>query len=93
MTVGEKYELLGGEFDTDSEGGVRFQGAELAKMLPGVVIVTCFDPGSGERVFSNDDLDWLQGQPATIIETVANAGLRVSGVTDEAVEEGKEGSS
>lgn len=61
-------------------------GEPLDKLLPSIIIATCHEPESGEPLFSKDDIPWLSEQPAGVIEAVALAGLRVSGLDDEALE-------
>lgn len=65
---------------------------QLSLLLPSVIIATAHDPKSGEALFTDDDMEWLKDQPAGIIEHVALAGLRVSGLDDGAVELEKKGS-
>lgn len=85
MTVAEKLEVVG-------EEGDEMTNAQAGGMLPKVIIKTCYDPDTGEPVFGDDDESWLSNQPASVIEPLALAGLRASGMTDEAIEEGKGGS-
>lgn len=59
------------------EDGTR----DVGRMVPAIVVATCFDPVTGERVFTDDDLEWLADQPAKVVDDVASVGLRVSGLT------------
>lgn len=85
MTVAEKIELYGDE---------EISNAQAAGLLPRVIIKTAYDPATGQPLFSaDDDLEWLEGQPANIVEPLALEGLKVSGVSEDAVEEAKGASS
>lgn len=77
-----KTALVGEQGDVDS--------IDIAKVYPELVINTVFDPDSGEQFFSEDDISWLQQQPAGIIEYLGNAGLEISGLLSTSVESGKD---
>ena len=83
MTVAQKANLFPGD---------EVKIADTETLIPRVIVLTCFDPSSGEPVFTEDDMEALAELPANVAEEVANAGLRISGLTDDAVDEGKEGS-
>jgi hypothetical protein len=56
-----------------------------------VVIATAFDPSTGERLFTSDDLAALNSKSAKAVMSVAEVGARLSGLTDEEeVEAGKD---
>ena len=89
MTVGAKYELFGDNADLEN-----LRASQLGDMVPRVVIGTCYDPKTGEPVFDDADEEWLAKEPAAVLEPVAEAGMRVSGMTPEAGNEaGKDSSS
>ena len=72
------------------------QSDDLGAFAPGVLIATCFDPTSGEPMFTADDTDLLADAPASIIEPLLLAALKKSGMSDDdlaaSIESGKEGS-
>ncbi len=86
MTVGQKYGLFG-----DSADDLKPE--QLATMLPQVIVLTAHDPETGDPVFTDADLDWLAEQPAGPVETVAMAGLAISGLDEKAVDAAKKDSS
>lgn len=63
---------------------------DLEKMYPLLIISATFDPETGEKVFTNDDMLLLQDKSATAIEFVAQEVMRMSGMIPKAVDtEGK----
>lgn len=81
MTLREKTEIIG-------DGEVT---PKLTELLPHVIIATVVNPETGEPIFTVDDLGSLAEQPSGVIETVAAEGLKVSGLAEGVVDEGKGG--
>lgn len=63
---------------------------DLEKMYPALVIATASDPETGERLFTPDDAEALSAKSGKAMETVAQAALRVSGMSERPVESGKD---
>ena len=84
MTVAEKVDLVGEGDDVSA--------AQTAEILPKVIVLTCYDPDTGEPVFSNGDEEWLATQPAAVVEPLALAGLKASGLDESALDEAKKDS-
>lgn len=59
-------------------------------LYPQVLIATCFDSEEGSQVFEPADAEWLADKSAGPVERLAQAGMRLSGLTQEAAEAGKE---
>ena len=76
MSVRAKSEIVGDE---------DMKPSQLVDFLPRIVIATTFDPTTGAALFDVGDLDWLRDQPAGVVEQVAMAGLRASGLTEDAL--------
>lgn len=53
------------------------------------VLLTVFDPDTGERLFSESDRDALSGKNAAALDRLAMVGLRLSGMTEEAQDNAK----
>ena len=53
-----------------------------------VSLISCvLDPTNGERVFTQDDADWLLGtKSAAVIQRISEVCLEVSGMTDNAID-------
>lgn len=53
-----------------------------------VSLISCvLDPDTGERVFTNDDAEWLLAEKsADVIQRISEVCLQVSGMTEEAVD-------
>lgn len=63
---------------------------DMEKMYPMLLISSVYDPETGEKVFSAEDIDALQDKSASALEFVAQKVMEVSGMTAKAVdEEGK----
>jgi hypothetical protein len=62
---------------------------QTASMLyKSIIQICCFDPDTGEQVFTEDDIEWLfDEKQAGIIEQVGTECLRVSGLSGNAVDE------
>jgi hypothetical protein len=81
-----------------TEKATRDDDLDMGIMLPAILIATCFDPETGEHVFTDADTGWLSDQPAGVIEEIATVGLRLSGLSKALVAatdviEGKSGGS
>ena len=50
------------------------------KFQAGLIIASCFDPETGERVFDNGDFDLLMDKAAGPIEELASTAMRISGL-------------
>lgn len=77
MTGADRAGLL--ERAVTPEGAVSF-----SKFYPEVVIATAHDPATEERLFGESDRDLLMEKSGAALDRVANVGLRLSGMTDEA---------
>lgn len=56
---------------------------DLRSIYPQIVIGSCFDPETGERVFQDDDQEALLSKSAQALDVVAAVGLRLGGFTKE----------
>lgn len=66
---------------------------DFEAFYPRILIATCYDPDTGEAVFDAGDVDWLNDKAAGPVEKLARAGMRLSGLSEKAVDEGKDSSS
>ena len=75
------------------KGALDSVSADMAAFAPAVLIPTCYDPETGQRLWGKDDAAWLAEQPASVIEPLMLAGLKASGVSAAAlagaIDEGK----
>lgn len=60
---------------------------DLSIVYPEIVIGTCYDPETGEKVFERDDRDAILAKSAQAIDRLAQVGMRLSGFTEEAADE------
>ena len=49
--------------------------------LVGIVVATCYDPESGERLFDASDKEWLAGKSGAALNQLGLVGMRLSGIT------------
>jgi len=59
---------------------------DMERMYPEMVILCSFDPETGERIFTADDVDALLSKAAGPLELIATTAMRVSGMTGDAVD-------
>jgi len=71
----------------DSKGAVDFE-----KMFPELLITSTFEPGTGQPVFTEADRDALGGKSGAALDRIAQAAMRLSGLTPGAVEEAEKNS-
>ena len=92
LSIGAKFAIFGEDAEIGDDGGFNMKMGDLGSMLPQVIIGTCYDPDSGERIWTEKDAEWLAEQDAGVLEPLANAGMKISGLVEEAAEEGKDAS-
>lgn len=57
---------------------------DFAKLYPTLIIQTCYDPDSGDRVFEATDRDALNTKNAAVTERLAKAAMELSGLSEPA---------
>ena len=57
------------------------------KLTPHMIIASCFDPETGERVFSDEDSEWLMDKSSGPIEKIMSIAMKMSGLTKDAFED------
>ncbi len=83
MTAGERSSMVNS--CTKPDGTV-----DLEKMYPLLIIAAVYDPETGAKVFTADDVAALQDKSASAVEFVAQKVMETSGMNPKAVdEEGK----
>lgn len=65
---------------------------DLEAFYPAVLVATCYDPETGEPLFTKDDESALSGKNGAAVDRLATVGMRLSGLTKDAVDQGKDGS-
>ncbi len=84
MSLAEKTAL--------TEGASKNGDLILSVLMPRLIVATCFDPATGEKLFNEEDVDWINEQNAGVIESVASVGIRLSGLGAEALNDAKKDS-
>lgn len=90
----ERAALMARWVKFDDDGATR-QNVPIGEFYPLIIITCAYDPATGERLFTMDDgtIGALNRKNGVVLERVAQACMRVSGMAAEAVEEGKDVSS
>lgn len=65
---------------------------DLEMFYPAVLIATCFDPDSGEALFTGADEASLNAKNGGVVDRLAMIGMRLSGLAKDAIDQGKDGS-
>lgn len=78
-SVLKKYVSPEGDFDFEA-------------LYPELVIATSFDPESGQRVFEDDDAEWLNDKSSGALELLGAAAFRLSGLDKRAKDRSGKGS-
>ena len=68
--------------------------ASAAVLYQSVLQNCCFDPDTGENVFDDDDKEWILAEKsAEVVDRVAQACLRISGLSADSIDESGKDSS
>lgn len=60
--------------------------SDIRAFNSGVLIGTAYDPDTGEKLFTEDDIPVLKQKSASAVQKIVDVGARLSGLTDDAVE-------
>lgn len=77
MTAGDRMALT--ELAMGEGGTVR-----LSVLYPWLVVSSTFDPETGERVFSDEDVEAVKTKAGSAVERLATAAMELSGMTEAA---------
>lgn len=62
---------------------------DVERWYPWVVLTCCFDPDTGEKAFTDEDLEWVASQSSDVIADLAQKCLDASGMGSKPVDAGK----
>lgn len=57
---------------------------DFSRIHATLIIQTCFDPETGERVFEDTDRDALNSKSAAVTERIAKAAMELAGLAEQA---------
>lgn len=80
FTLGAKDDFLASVLD------IKTNEPNLKAFNAGILIGTAFDPESGERLFTEDDIPVLKQKSAAAVARIVEVGQRLSGLDAEAVD-------
>jgi hypothetical protein len=63
------------------------EAASFAALYPQMITRSVFDPATGERLFTEEDWDWLRGKSGAALNRLATKAMALSGLTEAAAEE------
>jgi hypothetical protein len=87
MSAGDRVTLMQHAYD-QATGQVN-----MAAVYPDILVSCCFDPDSGELIFSDADKEAIMKKSSAAVEKIASVGLRLSGMgKDEQDAAGKDSS-
>ncbi len=86
MSAAQRMSLL-------KDAGALDGNTDAAVLYPRLIIDTVFDPETGEKLFTTEDIDALMGKSPTALDRLGTAAMKVGGLDSEAVEAGKDSSS
>lgn len=88
MSAGERITLMQNAYDQQT------QQVNMAAVYPDVVVSCVHDPESGDAIFTPADKEVLMSKSSAAIESIAEVGLRLSGIgSTEQDDAGKDSSS
>ena len=87
MSAGDRLHLQKVSYD-QTTGQVHME-----KMYPDIVVSCCFDPESGDAIFTDADKDAILSKSSAAVEKIAEVGLRLSGLGKDANDEAGKDSS
>jgi hypothetical protein len=80
FTLGAKDDFLASILDVNTKE------PNIRAFNVGVLVGTSYDPESGEKLFTEEDVAVLKQKSAAAIDRLVQVGQRLSGLTEEAVE-------
>lgn len=79
MTAKARSKMISNAVTSDGQ-------VNLEEIMPDMVILCTFDPETGEQVFKDGDRDALMSKSASAVEVIATVAMRLSGMTENAVD-------
>lgn len=76
ISLGLRNEMMDRVMDPETKE------ANVKLLYPELLIRTAYDPETGERIFADDDLAFINGQDAGAADTVAKVAMRLSGMVE-----------
>ncbi len=76
ISLGVRNEMMERVMDPETKD------ADVKLLYPELLIRTAYDPATGERIFADDDLAFINGQDAGAADEVAKVAMRLSGMTE-----------
>jgi hypothetical protein len=81
ISLGVRNEMMERVMDPETKE------ANVKLLIPELLIQCAYDPQTGERVFADDDLAFLNGQDSGAADEVAEVAMRLSGMVEGAKDE------
>lgn len=81
LSLGVRNEMMERVMDPETKE------PNLQLLFPELLIRTAHDPETGERIFADDDLAFINGQDAEAADTVAKVAMELSGMAEKSKDE------
>jgi predicted amidohydrolase len=79
MTAAQRVTMFSEAYDPNNGQ------TNLKVLYPQVILSCCFDPKSGEAIFTSEDVDAVMDKSGVVIERIALEALNLSGIDKDAV--------
>ena len=86
MTGAQRARILNTDIEVD-EKHPKQNRVMFEKLYPDIIVACAFDPTTNEPVFTDDDKGWLMEKNCGPIEQLALVGMRLSGLSANALEQ------
>jgi len=73
--------------NTDEKGKVRTD-----RIYLDVIVCCTYDPETGERIFADEDIEWLGNKKGAVLERIGAIAFEISGIGKEAIGEAEKNS-
>jgi hypothetical protein len=81
ISLGVRNEMMERVMDPETKE------ANVKLLIPELLIQTAYDPETGERIFADDDIAFVNGQDSGAADEVAKIAMELSGMTEGAKDE------
>lgn len=84
LNGGQRAKFFDNTVSVDKYGNVK---THLEKMNTEIIILSCYDPETGERLFKEEDRELILQASGEAIDQIAQVALKISGLSNNAVVE------
>ena len=52
-----------------------------------LIAISSYDPATGERIFSEDDVEWIQEKSVDVLDRISEVAMRINGLDKKTIEQ------